>query len=155
MVAKKTPRKGRKTAPITPSSRDSGQAVPRVEAAPGFPPEPATPAPALFPQFATDDVDALARSSAALADGVQSFGQALIEMQRQSLSAGLSAASALVDARNLQDVIEIQRRYVSGSVESAVREAGGLAQIASRVANEAWAPLVPRFGTASGARERR
>jgi len=87
-----------------------------------------------------------------LADGVQSFGQALIEMQRQSLSAGLSAARALIDARNLQDVIEIQRRYVSGAVEIAVREAGSLAQLAGRVANEAWAPLVPRFAAALGAR---
>ena len=150
MAAKKKPRKGRKTASITPSSRDSGPAAPRIEApAPDFSPAPAAPAPAFFPQLAADDVDALARSSVALADGVQSFGQALIEMQRQSLSAGLSAARALIDARNLQDVIEIQRRYVSGSVESAVRVAGDLAQLASRIADEAWAPLVPRFGTAS------
>jgi hypothetical protein len=31
-------------------------------------------------------------------------------------------------------------------VESAVREAGGLAELASRVAREAWAPLAPRLG---------
>ncbi|HKF60346.1 MAG TPA: phasin family protein [Dongiaceae bacterium] len=109
--------------------------------------------PASFsPELAAADLDALARSSAALADGAASFGWALIEIQRQFVSAGLGAARALIDARNSQDVIEVQRRYVSAAVEIAVREAGGLAQLASRVTDNAWAPLVPRFAAALGAR---
>jgi Phasin protein len=161
VVAKKKSRNGRKTASNASSNRDSGRAKPRVapKAAPRATRAPAAPelspplpeaAVPLFPRIAAgltaEDVDALARSSVALADGVQSFGRALIEMQRQSASAGLSAARALVDARNLQDVIEVQRRFVIGSVESAVRETGGLARLASRLASEAWAPLLPRLG---------
>jgi len=108
-----------------------------------------------FPQLTAADLDALARSSVALADGTRYFGRALIEMQRQLVLAGLGAARALIDARNLEDVIEVQRRYVSGTVEIAVREAGGLAQLASRVANETWAPLAPRFAAALGSRAQR
>jgi hypothetical protein len=170
MVAKKKSRNGRKTARISPSARDSGWARPRVAAKPAESKAPQLSAPALPPAvkveirpevqalparvshpiaagFAAADIDALARASVAVADGVQSLGRALIEMQREAASAGLSAASALVDAHNLQDVIEIQRRFVTGRVESAVRETGGLAQLASRVAREAWAPLAPRLGT--------
>lgn len=165
MVAKKKARNGRKTAPIVRSARDSGRAKPRVAAKPVQRKAPdaaavalpsrghleiqEAPAPAAPPTtdgLAARDIDAFARASVALADGVQSLGRALIEMQRETASAGLSAASALVDAHNLQDVIEIQRRFVTGRVESAVREAGGLAQLASRVAREAWAPLAPRLG---------
>ena len=165
MVAKKKSRNRRKTAPISRSARDSGRAKPRVAAKPAeskapevaaetLPPRvhlevqevPAPAVPPITDGLAARDIDALARASVALADGVQSLGRALIEMQREAASAGLSAASALVNAHNLQDVIEIQRRFVSGRVESAVREAGGLAQLASRVAREAWAPLAPRLG---------
>ncbi len=95
-------------------------------------------------------MDAVARSSVALADGVQALGRALIEYQRQSVAGGLSAARALIDARNLRDVIEVQRRFINGSVESAVRESGSLAQLARQVANEAWAPFWPRVGIAIG-----
>jgi hypothetical protein len=104
----------------------------------------------VFPRIAAEDVDAVARSSIAWADGVQAFGRALIEYQRQSVAGGLSAARALIDARNFQDVIEVQRRFINGSVENAVRESGSLAQLARQVANEAWAPLWPRVGVALG-----
>ncbi|HEX4572522.1 MAG TPA: phasin family protein [Dongiaceae bacterium] len=108
-----------------------------------------------MPWLAPADLDALARSSVALADGTQSFGQALIGMQRRFVSAGLGAARALIDARNSEDVMEVQRRYVSGAVEIAVRESGGLAQLASRVANETWAPLAPQFAAALASWARR
>ena len=152
MVAKKKPRKGRKAASIAPLSRDSGRRAPRVAAAlPDFSPVRAAAEPASFsPGLAAADLDALARSSVALADGAASFGWALIEIQRQFVAAGLGAARALIDAPNSQDVIEVQRRYVSGAVEIAVSESGGLARLASRVANETWAPLAPRFCRGSG-----
>ena len=136
IVAKKKPRKGRKAASIAPLSRDSGRRAPRVAAPlPDFSPVRAAAEPASFsPGLAAAELDVLARSSLALAEGAHAFGWALI------------------DARNSQDVIEVQRRYVSGAVEIAVREAGSLAQLAGRVANEAWAPLVPRFAAALGAR---
>ena len=154
IVAKKKPRKGRKAASISPSSRDSGRMAPRVAAPlPDFSPVRAATEPASYsPGLAATELDALARSSVALAEGAQSLGWALIEIQRQFVAAGLGAARALIDAPNSQDVIEVQRRYVSGAVEIAVREAGGLAQLARRVANKAWAPLVPRFAAALGSR---
>jgi Phasin protein len=104
------------------------------------------PAGPVFPRIASEDVDAVARSSVALADGVQALGRALIEYQRQSVAGGLSATRALIDAR----VIEVQRRFINGSVEQAVRESGTFAQLARQVANEAWAPLWPRVGVALG-----
>src|SRR5689334_22672977 len=93
VVAKKKSRNGRKMAPISPSARDSGRARPRVAAkpvpskapqpaAPALPPEvqpevQEVPAPAIPPiaaGFAAEDIDALARASVAVADGVQSLG---------------------------------------------------------------------------------
>jgi len=40
------------------------------------------------------------------------------------------------------DVVELQRRFVTGSLENAVRETGHLVQLAGRLAAEAWAPRV-------------
>jgi hypothetical protein len=143
MIAKNKSRKSPKTAVISRPTRDSGGVPQALESAISAAPAVAEPG---FVAFRAEDVDAVARSSVALADGVQAFGRALIEMQRLSVSAGLSAASALVDARNLHDVIEVQRRYLNGSVQNAVRDAGGLVELANRVAKEAWAPLAPRVG---------
>ena len=132
---------------ISRPTRDSGGAWPAVESVISV----ASAVAGLgFIPFGAEDVDAVARSSVALADGVQAFGRALIEMQRLSVSTGLSAARALVDARNLQDVIEVQRRFVNRSVEKAVRDTGGLAELANRVVKEAWAPLAPRVGAGLG-----
>jgi phasin family protein len=147
MITKKKSRKSPKTALISRPTRDSGDARPAVESAISV----ASAVAGLgFIPFGAEDVDAVARSSVALADGVQAFGRALIEMQRLSVSTGLSAARALVDARNLQDVIEVQRRFVNGSVEKAVRDTGGLAELANRVVTEAWSPLAPRVGAGLG-----
>ncbi len=139
MIAEKKSRKSPKTAVISRPTRDSGGARQAVAVAPAG-------TELGFTHFGAEDVDAVARSSVVLAAAAEAFGRALIEMQLLSVSAGLSAASALVDARHLQDVIEIQRRYLNGSVENAVRDAGGLAELASRAVKEAWAPLAPRVG---------
>jgi hypothetical protein len=92
-------------------------------------------------------LDTVTHSGLAPADGMQTLGQALIEMQQRSVSAGLLAARALVDARNPWDVIELQRRFVTGSLENWVRETGHLVQLAGRLAAEAWGP---RVGAAPG-----
>ena len=91
-----------------------------------------------FIPFAAEELDTVTLSGLALADGIQTFGQALIEMQQRSVSAGLVAAHGLVDARNPWDVIELHRR----SLESWVRETGHLVRLAGRLAAEAWAPRV-------------
>jgi hypothetical protein len=52
------------------------------------------------------------------------------------------AARGLVDALNPRDVLELQRRFVAGSLENWVRETGHLVQLAGCLAAEAWAPRV-------------
>src|SRR5215475_10537238 len=93
VVAKKKSRNGRKTAPISSSARDSGRARPRVAAKPveSRGPEVAAPAlpsrvhlevqevpapavPPITDGLAARDIDAFARASMAVADGVQSLG---------------------------------------------------------------------------------
>jgi len=136
MIAKNKSRKSPKTAVISRSTRDSSGSKRQVEAkisvAPGHE------APISSP-IAAEELDTVPRSGPALADGVQAFGRALIEMQRRSVSAGLLAASGLVDARDPWDVMELQCRFVTGSLENALRETGALVQLASRLATEAWA----------------
>jgi phasin family protein len=90
------------------------------------------------------DVEALARSSVALTDGVEAFGRELFDFQRQSLAAGLSAVRALIDARNLEDVVDLHGQYLRGSVERAVRQGGRLAELANKVASDTWQPLQDR-----------
>jgi phasin family protein len=91
-----------------------------------------------------EDVEALARSSVALTDGIGAFGRELFDFQRQSLTAGLSTVRALIDARNLEEVVDLHGRYLRGSGESLVREGGRLAELANKIAGEAWRPLQDR-----------
>jgi hypothetical protein len=139
MIAKNKSRKSPKTAVIRRSTRglnsSERHAGAKISVARGHD------APKFFP-FAAEELDTVTRSGLALADGIQAFGQALIEMQRRSVSEGLLAARGLVDARNPWDVMELQRRFVTGSLENALRETGDLVQLARRLAAEAWAPRV-------------
>ena len=102
MIAKNKSRKSPKTAVITPSTRSANsperQAGAKISVVPGHD------APHSYSPFAAEELDTVTRSGLALADGIQAFGQALIEMQRRSVSAGLLAARGLVDARNPWDV---------------------------------------------------
>jgi hypothetical protein len=104
---------------------------------------PAAANPAYIP-LERDDVEALARSSVALTDGVEAFGRELLDFQRQSLTAGLATMRALIDARNLEDVVDLHGRYLRGSVESLVREGGRLAELTNKIAIETWQPLQSR-----------
>ena len=144
MIAKNKSRKSPKTAVIAPSTRSANS--PERQAGATFSVAPGHDAPKFFP-FAAEELDTVTHSGVAPADGIQTFGQALIEMQQRSVSAGLLAVRGLVDARNPWDVIELQRRFVTGSLENWVRETGHLVQLAGRLAAEAWAP---RVGAAPG-----
>jgi hypothetical protein len=139
MIAKNKSRKSPKTAVIAPSTRGSNGPQRLVRAKNSVAPGHDAPN---FSPFAAEELDTVARSGLALAEGIQAFGQALIEMQRRSVSAGLLAARGLVDARSPWDVMELPRRFVTGSLENAVRETGALVQLAGRLATAAWAPRV-------------
>jgi hypothetical protein len=139
MIAKNKSRKSPKTAVIARSTRSANS--PEHQTGATFSGSPGHDAPKFFP-FAAEELDTVTRSGLALADGIQAFGQALIEMQWRSVSAGLLAARGLVDARSPRDVLELQRRFVAGSLENWVRETGHLVQLAGCLAAEAWAPRV-------------
>ena len=149
MIAKNKSRKSPKTAAIAPSTRGSNsserQAGAKISVAPGHDAPMVSSFAIEDSPFVAEELDTVTRSGLALADGIQAFGQAWIEMQRRSVSAGLLAARGLVDARSpwdVLDVVELQRRFVTGSLENAVRETGHLVQLAGRLAAEAWAPRV-------------
>jgi len=146
MIAKNKSRKSPKTAVITPSTRSANSPERRAGAKISVVPGHDAPLFSTFAiedsPFAAEELDTVTRSGLALADGIQAFGQALIEMQWRSVSAGLVAARGLVDVRNPRDVLELQRRFVAGSLENWVRETGHLVQLAGCLAAEAWAPRV-------------
>ena len=118
MIAKNKSRKSPKTAVIAPSTRSANSPERRAGATISVAPGHDAPKFLFGIPFAAEELDTVTRSGLALADGIQAFGQALIEMQRRSVSAGLLAARGLVDARNPWDVIELQRRFVTGSLEN-------------------------------------
>ena len=122
MIAKNKSRKSPKTAVITPSTRSANSPERRAGAKISVVPGHDAPLFSTFAiedsPFAAEELDTVTRSGLALADGIQAFGQALIEMQWRSVSAGLLAARGLVDARNPRDVLELQRRFVAGSLEN-------------------------------------
>jgi len=118
--------------------------LPRVDLPEADLPDPVPVRPAPYLPIAREDVDALARSSVALTDGVEALGRELFDFQRQSLAASLSAVRALIDARNLEDVVDLHGQYLRSSVERAVREGGRLAELANKVASDTWQPLQDR-----------
>jgi hypothetical protein len=76
-------------------------------------------------------------------------------MQRHGAAAGLAAGRAWVDARDLDDLLQIRRRFVSPAVEGTVRDWGGLARLVGERACAPWAALLASVGGGKSARRDR
>jgi len=67
---------------------------------------------------------------------------------RMAFDKGMAAATRVLEARSLHDVIAIQTDFVKQSVDDALTEAGKLSELAAKAADETIAPLNARVSDA-------
>lgn len=92
-------------------------------------------------------VDALMRSSGAVARGIEDLGKAWLDLSQKSLTDGATVAKAITGARSLQDVIELQADLTRMMLDRLLGETMRISELSAKVAGEATAPLQALFGT--------
>src|SRR5689334_11012255 len=131
--------------------------APEAAAIPEPPPEIAAamtepvPPPAIAAALAAADDSwiAMADAQAALARGFEEFAVEVSGWARTSLVAGTDAALALLGARTLAEVVEINAGLARRGVDAAINGSARLSEIGMKTMTDASKPLLSRFGAAS------
>jgi hypothetical protein len=131
--------------------------VPEAAAIPEPPPEIAAamtepvPPPAIAAASAAVDDSwmAVADAQAVLARGFEEFAVELTGLSRTGMVAGADAALALLGARTLAEVVEINAGLARRAVDAAITGSARLSEIGLKTMADSSKPLLARFGAAS------
>ena len=92
-----------------------------------------------------DNIEAVVRSSAVVAKGVESLSRGLMAYAQQSIGTNIATANAIFGARSLREVIDVQNEFARSGFGSFWAESAKLTDMSLRVASDAMAPLQARF----------
>ena len=85
----------------------------------------------------TQNLEAVTQTSTVLARGFQDVSQECLRVMQEQLQRSLDGFTALLGCRSVQDVVAAQSEFVRNSLEQAVEGTRRLAELSTRVANEA------------------
>jgi phasin family protein len=81
-----------------------------------------------------------------MSKGFEEMGRSWFSLTQGTVEQGVATWKALMAARNLREVMELQNEYARTTFDQWVNEGTRLSETALKVANEAWAPLNGRLG---------
>jgi len=98
--------------------------------------------------FGKSNIDALVLAGTSFYRGWEEMARSVVGLTQNQVEAGVSAAKALLGAKTLGDVTQLQNAYTRTAFDNAVTEASRLSEIAIRIANETVEPLSVRMTAA-------
>ncbi len=90
------------------------------------------------------NVEALVESSSIAAKGAEDLSREVVAYSQSVLDKSITTGKALLTAKSLQEVVELQNSYFKSSFDSLVAEATRIQELSVKVTNEALAPLSTR-----------
>lgn len=97
-----------------------------------------------YAAFSKANLDALVKSGSVFAKGAEDINKQLLAFARASFDQSVAAGRALLAAKSINEVVELQNSYAKQSLDSLVAETTKLQELSVKVANEAIAPLNAR-----------
>jgi phasin family protein len=88
-----------------------------------------------------DNIEACVRSGSIAAKGMETLGKEVMTYAQASFEANLAAAKALMGAKTLREVIDVQTGLTRGSFDQAVAQSAKLTELSVQVTNDALAPI--------------
>lgn len=92
-----------------------------------------------------DNMDAFVKAANIMSKGVEDMGKAYWAFAQSSVETGVEASKAMMGARTINDVVEIQTDLMRNSVDNALAEGTKLTEMAVKVTNDSVAPLQQRY----------
>lgn len=90
------------------------------------------------------NVEALVESSTIAAKGAEDLSREVVAYGQSALDKSITTGKALLTAKSLQEVVELQNGFFKSSFDSFVSEATRIQELSVKVTNEALAPLSAR-----------
>lgn len=101
-----------------------------------------------FAALQKDAFDAFVRSGEILAKGAESLGKEYLAFAQDSVTAQGEAAKALLAARSLQEVMDLQGKMVRTVIDKSVDEGGKLSEMSLKIAADAFEPVQKQLSVA-------
>ena len=87
---------------------------------------------------------AILRANAALTEGLEAIGKEVIGYARTSFERYAETAAALLGAKTLEDVVQVNTDFAKAYIERFIERSQKLSEMSVKVANEALAPIGSR-----------
>ncbi len=92
-----------------------------------------------------ESVDAMVKAGEVLTKGAESVGKAYFDFAQSSAEAGVEASKAMITAKTVKDLVDIQSEFARTSFDNFLAESTRLSEMSVKVANEAFEPLKAQF----------
>jgi hypothetical protein len=96
------------------------------------------------------NIDALVHSSAIISRAVEGMGRELLAYIQFSLDSGMSAGAAMMTARNLRELLDIQHQLICDSLDKALIHGTKVSELSFRMAQSAMEPVSVRLSAMVG-----
>ncbi|MCG5239990.1 phasin family protein [Azospirillum doebereinerae] len=90
------------------------------------------------------NVEALVESSSIAAKGAEDLSREVVAYSQSALDKTITTGKALLTAKSLQEVVELQNSFLKSSFDSLIAETTRIHELSVKVTNEALAPLNAR-----------
>ncbi len=94
--------------------------------------------------------EAMVKSGTICAKGFETIGQEMMEFTRSSIEGNVSAAKAIMGAKNIKEMVDLQSEFARKSIDQAVAEYSKLTEMSMKLASDAMAPLQARVEDTTG-----
>jgi phasin family protein len=94
-----------------------------------------------FAAFQKEGFEALVKAGEILARGAEALGKEYFAFAQDAAEANGEAAKALLAAKSVKEVVELQSEFIRISLDKSVDESGKLSEMSLKIASEAFEPL--------------
>ena len=94
--------------------------------------------------FGKSNVDAFIQAGSIFFHGFEELTRSFVGLTQAQVETGMSAAKAMIGAKTLTELTDLQNSYTKTAFDQAVSEATHISELAIKIANEAIEPLSAR-----------
>ena len=94
------------------------------------------------------NIEAVLASGTSLVKGLEDISKVMFGLVESSSERGVEAAKAMISAKTMNEVVDLQANYARSSVEQFFADSNRISELGAKVANEIAAPLSERFTVA-------
>jgi len=94
--------------------------------------------------FGKSNIEAVIQAGSIFFHGFEELTRSFVGLTQAQVEAGMSAAKAMIGAKTLTELTDLQNSYGKSALDHAVSDATHISELAFKIANDAMEPLSAR-----------